>query len=212
MCAELAAAFVRSPKGKYAAAHCEKGKKNTVFSSAAVLEGERWLRASTSGPYRPLSWGTFSLHTSANRCKNSFPPFLLPKHSDHTLNHQLETKRRSRRCSVVVLTVTEGDHKTIKIRVWGNHSAIQLVSVKAPAIEIAAPVQSPIMISSGCVHSGHFLQQANMLSLRSGCCARLPYSADEIDTTMAIKTLSYLAASFLQSSPLLAGSLNAAVS
>lgn len=75
MCAELAAAFVRSPKGKYAPTHCEKGGKKTVFlSSAAAIEGQRWLRANTTVPYRPLSWGTFSVHTSANRCKNSPPP------------------------------------------------------------------------------------------------------------------------------------------
>lgn len=91
---------------------------------------------------------------------------------------------------------TEGDHKTIKISVWGNHSAIQLVSVKAPAIETAASVQSPAMISSGCVHSGRFPRRANVLSLRPGCSARLPQSADEIDITVAIKARSYLAASF----------------
>lgn len=81
----LAAAFVRSPKGKYAPTRCEKEKKKTVFSSAAALEGQRWLRASTSVPYRLLSWGTFYLHTSANRCKNTFfPSAHFPKRSDHT--------------------------------------------------------------------------------------------------------------------------------
>lgn len=52
----------------------ERKKKNCVFSSAAALEGQRWLCANTSVPYRPLWWGTFSLHTSANRCKNTSPP------------------------------------------------------------------------------------------------------------------------------------------
>lgn len=52
-------------------------KKKSVFSSASAL-GQRRLRASTNVPYRPLSWRTFCLRTSANRYKTTFfSPFCF---------------------------------------------------------------------------------------------------------------------------------------
>lgn len=53
-----------------------------------------------------------------------------------------------------------------------------------------------IICESGCVHSGHYLQWANVLSSRPDCCSWLPQTMDKIDITGAIKTCkSYLAVS-----------------